>query len=373
VVKVLHLINTLSVGGAELHLLTLCRYLKRHGVDVVVACLREHIRGSRSLRADFEQTGIRVVDLRADSRYDLRFPLRVAHLLSREQPDLMHTHLPRADFAGAIAHRLRSSIPCVCSVHGVYSTHWSGKWTLPLLNQVWQRADAVIAISHAVNDWLVQERHVHAQKVTVIHYGIEAERFAPSESDFRKMRRLDGQAVIGSIGRLEPIIGFDCLIRAMPALHQQLPSASLLLAGHDPTGYGERLQELIDALGLQEHVRLVGFQRDVPFFLQAVDVFALASRSEGFGQVVIEAMAAAKPVVVSRIPPLTEIVIDRESGLLVHPDDPQAFASALAWLLSHREAAQQMGKRGQERVWQHFSAARMGKETQALYESLLDA
>jgi glycosyltransferase involved in cell wall biosynthesis len=372
-VKVLHVINTLSVGGAELHVLTLCRQLKRHGVDVIVACLREHIKGSRSLRADFEQTGIRVVDLRAEGRYNVCFPRSVVRLLGSEQPDLVHTHLPRADFAGAIGHWLHPSIPWACSVHGVYSTHWSGKWMLPLLDWVWQRADAVIAISHAVKDWLAQERHLPAANVTVIHYGIEPERFAQPETDFQRTWRLDGLAVVGSIGRLEPIKGYDCLIRTMPAVHQQVPSASLLIAGHDPLGYGESLQVLIDGLGLKEKVRLVGFQLDVPAFLQALDVFVLASRSEGFGQVVIEAMAAAKPVVVGRIPPLTEIVIDRESGLLVDPDDPQAFANALVWLLTHPEEAQHMGRRGQERVWQRFSAARMGEETLALYGALLDA
>jgi glycosyltransferase involved in cell wall biosynthesis len=138
-------------------------------------------------------------------------------------------------------------------------------------------------------------------------------------------------------------------------------------------GYREHLQKLIDDLDLQQYVRLIGFQRDVPAFLQAVDVFALASRSEGFGQVVIEAMADGKPVVVRRIAPLTEIVVDRETGLLVDADEPQALASALGWLLTHPEEARQMGKRGQERVRQRFSAARMGDETLALYAAVVNA
>jgi glycosyltransferase involved in cell wall biosynthesis len=372
-VKVLHLINTLSAGGAELHLLTLCRYLKRHGVDVIVACLREHIKGSRSLRGDFEQTGIRVVDIRADGRYDIRFPLRVVRFLRSVQPDLLHTHLPRGDFAGAIAHLLQPSIPWVCSIHNIYGAHWSGKRTLPLLNWIWRRADAVIAISHAVDDWLTQDRRVPAANVRVIYYGIEPEPFTRPDMDFRMKWGLDGHAVVGSVGRLEHRKAHDCLIRAMPALHKQVPGASLLIAGHDPWGYGEHLQALIDGLGLQAQVRLVGFQSDVPAFLQELDIFAFASRSEGFGQLVIEAMAARKPVVVSRIAPLTEIVEDRASGLLVDPDDPQAFASALAWLLTHPEEARQMGKRAQDRVWQQFSAARMGEDTMALYAALLDA
>jgi len=368
--KILHLINTLSVGGAELHLLTLCRNLKHHGVDVVVAYLREHIKGSRSLRLDFEHAGIHVVDLLADGRYDMRFPRSVVRLLRSERPDLLHTHLPRADFAGAISHWLLPSIPWICSVHDIYGGHWSGKWTLPLLNCVWRRADTVIAISHAVKEWLVQERHVPAANVRMIHYGIEPERFARPADDLRQAWSLEGRAVVGSIGRLEPRKAHDCLIKAMPAILEQVPNASLLIAGHDPWGYGKDLHALIAALGLEEQVRLIGFQADIASFLGALDVFAFPSRSEGFGQVVIEAMMAGKPVVARRIPPLTEIVVDGGTGLLVEPEKPETFARAVSWLLMHPEEAQHMGMQGRERISSHFSAEKMVAKVMSLYDEL---
>ena len=139
----------------------------------------------------------------------------------------------------------------------------------------------------------------------------------------------------------------------------RVPSARLLIAGHDPWGYGETLRRLIDRLGLGEKVRLVGFQSDIGAFLSAIDVFAFATQSEGFGQVVIEAMAAGKPVVASKIAPLTEIIREGETGLLIEPDEVQAFAQAITWLFTHPDQAQEMGKRGQERVKNHFSAGKM--------------
>jgi glycosyltransferase involved in cell wall biosynthesis len=104
-----------------------------------------------------------------------------------------------------------------------------------------------------------------------------------------------------------------------------------------------------------------------------LDVFVLASHSEGFGQVVIEAMAAGRPVVARRIPPLTEIVVDGETGLLVEPENPKAFAEAIAWLLLHPHEARSMGRHGQERVRSHFSSARMAAHTLAFYHELLRA
>jgi glycosyltransferase involved in cell wall biosynthesis len=347
--------------------LTLCRHLARQGIEPVVACLREQVKGSRSLRADFESAGIRVVNLHADHRYDLRFVPAMAGLIRRERPVLLHTHLPRADLAGAFRRFFDSPLPWVCSVHDIHDQSWAGKWTLPLFNRIWRKADRVVAISHAVKDWLVRARGVPGEKVRVIHYGIEAEKFAGPQA---QRRGADG-FVVGTIGRLEPRKGHECLIRAMAKLTPDFPDASLVIAGHDPWNYGGTLQALIDQLNLKSKVRLVGFQSDIPAYLGTLDVFAFATHAEGFGQVVTEAMAAGKPVVVSKVAPLTEIVIDGENGLLAEPANPQDFARAIARLLTHREAAQQMGRRAQAHVDRRFSAARMSAQTAALYQELI--
>jgi glycosyltransferase involved in cell wall biosynthesis len=372
-VKVLHLINTLSVGGAELHLLSLCQHLKKLGVMVVVACLREQVRDSRSLWPDFEQAGIRVINLGADSRYDARFIPKLMRLLKYEQPQIVHTHLPRADFAGALGHLRYPHIPWICSIHDIYSMSWSGRWALALFNRVWRRADALIAISQAVKDWLVQARQIPSTAVTVIHYGIEAERYSQPATESHNPASIRERQVIGAIGRLEPRKGHEILIRAMGESLQQVTQASLRIAGHDPWGYRQVLEAVIAELDLGRRVRLVGFQNNVPAFLHTLDVFALASHSEGFGQVVIEAMAAGKPVVAGRIAPLTEIVADHETGLLVEPQNPKAFADAICWLLTHPRDARAMGLRGQERVRSHFSAERMSAQTLSLYRTLLGA
>ena len=368
--KVLQLINTLSTGGAEMHLLTLCRYLKRQNVEIVVACLRELVKDSRSLRLDFEEEDIRVINLQADSRYDSLFLGRIARVLREERPDIIHTHLPRADVAGAFARVFHPGLVWVCSVHAIYSEDWSGRWSLPLFNLLWRRADIMLCISHAVREWLVG-RGVPQDKARVIHYGIEPEKFSEPRVNLREQWGLNDNAVVGSIGRLEPRKGHDLLIQAMPELCMRVPSARLLIAGHDPCGYGVTLRRLIDRLGLGEKVRLVGFQTDVVSFLNALDVFAFASSSEGFGQVVIEAMAAGKPVITSKIAPLTEIVADGETGLLVESGSPQSFASAIAQLLIDPMERHRMGARGRERVTKCFTAERMTQETLLLYENLL--
>jgi len=368
--KILHLITTLAGGGAEFHLLTLCRYQKKQGMEVVVACLSEFGKDGRSLRRDFENEGIRVIRLCDGHRFELRSFSRIVRLVETERPNIFHTHLPRADLTGALARFLNPSVAWVCSLHAIYSDDWSGRWSLPLLRFLWNRADAIICISHAVSDWLI-EGGMPADRAKVIYYGIEPDKFSQPRVDLRKEWALNGSTIIGSIGRLEPRKGHDCLIEAMAILVKRLPNVLLLIAGHDSWGYGVNLGRRIDELGLKDRVRLIGFQDDVVSFLNTLDVFALATNSEGFGQVVIEAMAAGKPVVTSEIAPLTEIVADGETGLLVESRSPQSFASAIAQLLIDPMERHRMGARGRERVTKSFTAERMTQETLLLYENLL--
>ncbi len=368
--KVLHIINTLSAGGAELHLLTLCRHLKRLGVETAVACLKEG-RGSRPLRSDFEATGIPVFHLRGDGVRFVRSWLQLQYLLDQVKPDILHTHLPRADMLGFLACLGGFLGSWICSVHGIYANHWRGRQILPLFKFVWRRADRIIAISEAVKKWLVQGYRVAPKKVQVVYYGIEPERWSLPSQDLRSEWGLNGKLIVGTVGRLEPVKGHDILTQAISYVVRQFPQTILLIAGHDPWGYRRVLERLVTHLGMEKHVRFLGFQSDIPSFLHAIDVFAFASRSEGFGQVVIEAMAAGKPVVVSRIAPLTEIVADGKTGLYAEPESPESFAEKISWLFSHQEEAHAMGRQGQKVVRERFSAEVMALKVLSLYREVL--
>ena len=125
-----------------------------------------------------------------------------------------------------------------------------------------RKADSIIAISGAVKGWLYDDLGICPDKVNIIHYGIEPERFAGNTSQWEN-EIPNRRAVIGSIGRLEPGKNFECLIHAMKSVRTQLPNTFLLIAGHDPERYGKKLEKLIAELDVAGHVRLIGFQNDV--------------------------------------------------------------------------------------------------------------
>jgi len=165
--KILHLITSLSTGGAETHLLTLCRQLRKLGHHQISVCyLRDNVKGSESLRARFELSGIDT------------WPLQTILSLILLPPPILHTHLPKADLCGWTVKRLHPKVKWVVTVHGKYAAWRGGRVGRWLWRIALQRADAIIAISKDLKVWLVRQG-VPEEKVTVVYYGIEVDRYMP--------------------------------------------------------------------------------------------------------------------------------------------------------------------------------------------------
>jgi glycosyltransferase involved in cell wall biosynthesis len=310
--------------------------------------------------------------LEANNRFNVVSLLKLPFILKKNRFDLIHTHLPRADFAGILCKLFFPELPWICSIHDIYSGSWSARKLLPLMNRIWNQADGVIAISHAVKNWLITDQNMEKNKVVVIHYGVETDIFDHFMGDFRSKLGLNGNKIVGTIGRLEYRKGHETLIRAMDVVCKQFPQAMLLIAGPDTWGYAKILHNLIDKLKLNNSVHLLGFVRDIPSFLHAIDIFAFATFSEGFGQVIIEAMAAGKPIVASNISPVDEIVLDRTTGLLAGLGNPEEFARSIVWLLKQPNSAKEMGRLGALRVRENFNAERMTLKTFQFYQEIMN-
>jgi glycosyltransferase involved in cell wall biosynthesis len=224
----------------------------------------------------------------------------------------------------------------------------------------------VIAISNPVRHWALNSLNVNNGKLGVIEYGINAERWP----EHQRMATSSSGAVIGSMGRLEQRKGHQFLIQAMPQILRYDAGAKLIIAGHDTWGYGEALRLEARRVGVLDHVQFAGYQEARTFFPQ-LDVFAFASLSEGFGQVLIEAMACSIPCVATDAPPLSTILQNGLSGLLARPADPKSFAEAIVRLLADRPLRGALGAAARQRVMENYSAARMTAETFGLYQTLL--
>ncbi len=179
--------------------------------------------------------------------------------------------------------------------------------------------------------------------------------------------------LIGNANRLAPQKDNATLIRAMVHLAQMLPKCrfQLLLAGDGPQS--DQLVNLVAELGLQEQVRLLGFRQDIPAFLAAIDIFVNVSLWEGLSISLLEAMAAARPVVTSSILPNAELIVHEQHGLLVEPKSPTQTAHAIARLVREPQLARQCAAQAQQRAVSQYGIARRLQESWQLYQDLLAA
>ena len=210
-------------------------------------------------------------------------------------------------------------------------------------------------------------------KTMTVYNAVDLSRY--EQTDTRRAQLGSTTApVIGFVGQLVPRKGLDVLIRAMPEILRTCSDALLVVVGCAPPGepdYERECRQLAADLGIDQHVHFTGYQRDVPAWMRTFTVFALPTRSEPFGKVVIEAMAAGCPVVVTAVGGIPEIVQGPELGTLVPPDAPERIAQEVLRYLSDRDLAGRVGERAAQHVRERFSMRTMIGQLEQIYESLI--
>lgn len=297
-------------------------------------------------------------------RGDWRSIRNIRQLIHARAIDIIHTHGYKADLYGYLAARCEGR-PVVATCH-----NWlSGGAALKAYNfvdrQVLKRFDAIGAVSDAVAEKLVS-LGVDRERIAVIPNGIDVDRFkiaAPSTTGPRK------EQVIGFVGRLDLQKGFAYLLRAVSSLRHHLPGLRLLIVGEGPDR--GRIEGIIRQEGLSAIVTLAGQKADMASIYQSIDVLVLPSLNEGLPLTLLEAMAASRPVIATRVGAVPKVIIDGVTGLLVEPADESALASAISQLLSDPGLYSQLAQRARAYVERHYTAGAMADRYRELYAGVM--
>jgi glycosyltransferase involved in cell wall biosynthesis len=180
-----------------------------------------------------------------------------------------------------------------------------------------------------------------------------------------------GTRLVGMVANLRRDKGYEFFVRAARSVAHRLPQAHFVAVGEGSARDLEQLQALVRELGLSGRFSFLGFRPDIPEILSELDVFVLSSTSEGFSLATVEAMAAGRPVVVTRSGGPEEIVEDGRSGFLVPPADSEGLASKVCEVLAHPLLAEELGRNARRRAEERFSLRRMLAEYENLYQRLL--
>lgn len=233
-------------------------------------------------------------------------------------------------------------------------------------------ATAVVVVSDYLKRVLA-DAGFPTEKMVRIYNGVDLDRFA-RRAEGRLRAELgfpDNVKLIGMVANLRQSKGYEYLVQAARQVTDCIPEARFVAVGEREERIAKQLACLLRQLGLEDRFVFLGFRADVPEILSDLDVFVLSSTSEGLSIATIEAMAAGKPVVVTRSGGPQEVVEDRRTGLLVPPADPQALASRICELLQNPGLAATLSRNARAEAESKFSLTTMISEYASLYERCL--
>ena len=379
--RVLHPITRLTLGGSSENTIASCVALDRAGYQCLVATsFRE---SDASSLDDARRRGCRVVDIPALGREiaplgDLAALAELVRSIRRERPAIVHTHTSKAGFVGRLA-AVIARVPAVIHqphghiFYGYYSPRRTAVFTaLERMAARW--TDRIITLTDRGAAEHLARGIGRAEQYVTVPSGVptaELRATAPPRGEARARLGLDPDAfVVVGLGRLVPIKGFDLLVRALPAVAEQVPSARVLLVGDGAER--QRLEAVAASLDVTRQLRLAGETLDVAAYLAAADVVAVPSRNEGMGRVIVEAMALGLPVVATAVGGIPDVVTDGECGRLIAPEDVDALSAALIELGRDPALRRKLGEAAMQRA-EAFSTSVAREKLLAVYASLARA
>lgn len=352
-IRLLWLIDSLTMGGAEALVLPFARRARESGIELTV-CARTAI-GGNPLEEEVRATGVRVENLGATKLADLPAYRRLLRLLEDARIQLVHTHLAYSAIWGLLAGK-RRGIPVVASLHVPPDGHaWKERARRALMVRLLRRHSfRIVMVSHALAEsW--SDRGLPRGKITVVHNGIAMEEFDRSEQrdDVRRELRVGPLVpLVGTVSVLRSGKGIDTLIRAIARVREEIPQVRLLVVGDGPLR--PSYERLASELGIESTILWAGQSRDVARLLSALDLFVLPTLHDAFPTVLLEALASGIAVVASRVGGVPEIVTPA-TGQLVPPADETALASAVVEALGDGQWRRLAGEAGRIRARDEFS------------------
>jgi glycosyltransferase involved in cell wall biosynthesis len=358
--RVMFIITTLEVGGAETLLVNLVRRFDRRRVTPEICCLKAP--GQLGVVMAKE---VPLFDHLLSGKFDVRVFGRLKKLLRRRRIDAIVT-VGAGDkmFWGRLAARM-AGVPVIASA--LHSTGWPdvvgrlNHWLTPL-------TDAFIGVAPAHGQYLIEHERFPAERVHVIPNGVDTERFRPQPPNPELRRQLglpDTAPVAGILAALRPEKNHEMFLEVAAQVRREMPAAHFLLIGDGPRR--PILEQLTAQLGLTDAVHFLGTRPDVPELLSLTDVVLLTSHVEANPVSILEALAVGKPVVATRVGSIAQSVLDREMGYLVEPGDAAAMAAHVVELFRKLKLAAELGAAGRQHVVANWSLDRMVEG----YEDLL--
>ena len=372
--KILFYTDTPQIGGAELQIYLLAKFLNKEKFKPILVC--SNFKQLDNWCIKFEKEGIEVIRLNVKTKHDIKHLSELKKIIKEKEIDLLHIHVWNpASCRYAFLAGSKTKTPIITTEHDPFKLslikNLFKKYTLSKISKI-------ITISENNKKLLEELYPEHKDKLVMIHNGIDttwwkSQLIRFTEKDRKKIKEetffaKENTLIISCIAELHERKGQKYLINAIPEIVKEYPNLKFVFIGEGKER--ENLEKLVKKLKIEKHVTFTGKQKDIPQLLKASDIFALPSRREAFGLVNLEAMLIPLPIIASKVGGIPEIVKDGQTGILVEAENSEEFTKALKKLISSPESRNKMAIAGHKRILENFDAKIMAKNYEKAYQEI---
>ncbi len=379
-IKVLHLIPTLSSGGAERQLVNLVNTTSKEIVDHVVCAIDE----SYFFEPEIREAGYKVIKFDISGKHPFfKIASKFRDVVRDEKPDIIHTWLYNANVAARLATLLGDKVPIITSIQsadfepgaiitGGYNPHkMRGLKMIDKMTARLTKPDFVMC-SEFVKKSYKENYGIDEAKTHIIYNSVDPALMETSQADVEKLREEfdfpPDTFVYLNVGRLDPQKNHKAIFEAFRQVLQKVPNSVLLLAGIG--SLDDKLKQDVKDLGIDDKIMFLGRRTDVPALLAMADVFVFPSFFEGLPVALVEAMFKAKPCIASRIHVFKEVITDGETGLLIDPNSPSELKDAMIKLYKDEDLRKRLGENGLRQVRDKFHSSKTAEQWEDLYRKI---
>ena len=368
-INVLHILQNSNIGGVQRQLLSLLKAYDKDLMNPTVCCFK----AKGEIGRQMEKSGIEVVDFRIERHYRFSPGIirRLYTLMKERNIHVVRAHKYSASLYGRIAAQLARVPVVITSVHGNYRKDL--RFERKIANKILSRVtDRIVAMSESIRTDIIKYDNTAPEKVLVIRNGVDTVLFSPlvTTGGLRQELALrTNETVIGFIGRLVPAKGLQHLIGAFESVRAEIGQVKLLIVGSGQLM--EPLKMMAHEKGLSNDIMFLGERTDIPQLLGVMDIFVMPSIAEGLPNALLEAMAAARPVIVTCAGGMGEIIQDGVNGLVVPVGDAASLSGGLRKLVMDRSFARALGAAARQCIENKYSIRATARAWEDLYVTLL--
>lgn len=368
--RILQLISPIGLFGAEKVMVELSKELCSTEYKPYIGVIGNPQNYHTPVVIEAEKSGLEVKEFHCSGKFDIKTISAIRKYIKDNKIGMIHSHGYKSNFYALLA-TLNMNIKRIITCHNWLGISSKMKFYKLIDKILLKKFDKIVAVSDILKDEIIRG-NIPENKVRVVYNGIDISRLQVISDKLQVKKSLgikENEKVIGTVGRLTEEKGYIYLLRAAEKVVREFPDTIFLIIGDGQLR--DSLKFIVHSLQLNDKVIFTGIRDDIPELLNLIDIFVMPSLKEGMPIALLEAMAAKKPIIASKVGAIPKVIEDGYSGLLVESGNEQELSESIIKLLNNPEKANSLAQNGYEKAKSEFSAKNMAEKYMEVYKSMM--